>query len=135
MTKNNEIPTTDKAIYNRFPQEEIKITELMAVRDKETGKINQLRFITDKNETITHKPYLRLESKISDLLDVIEREKTQPDITQLHKNIYRIHEEIKQDDICIIMAGFTEMQTVDKKGKKVVFRFFTDTDIANLKFV
>ena len=42
--KTDEITTQEKPTYTKHTEEEIKLNNLLAIRDKETKKIAQIRF-------------------------------------------------------------------------------------------
>lgn len=130
-----EIPTENKATYERIPETELEFSSMIARRDKQTSKfITQLRFITPENEVFTWKPMIveTINKKGSIPEEVTKSPKSTEELPQIIKDMYK--EMVKNKSVAI-KVSYTKMTTLKANGEEVSYNFFTNGDIESIEIV
>jgi hypothetical protein len=133
--ENKQLPTVTDKGFNRVNNASLTILELVAVRDKKSDTVTQIRFKLDSGETFTYKPSIRKETETKGVLTVVDRETVSPKLEELPSILFELHDTIQKKKKVVIISSYTEMTTKNREGKEVVYCFFNDGDIRSLVIV
>lgn len=125
--------TTQETKPYKVKQQAITFKEIMYKRDKQTKKIEQIRFKTDIEETITFKPKVSIEETMKNkgiiISDIEEVTPTREQLIEKYPIFKELEQTIQANKKVAVLADYNKWDTIQKDGTKATYLFFYETDI------
>lgn len=134
MAQDKKIETKQKKQpFEKVEYSEIEIKRILVVTDKEEKFVTQIRFTDSNDEDFTYKPKKRIEevSKYRGL-ELIKRSSESITMDELPEIIYKMNDLLNENGSVKITTDYTIMNTEDKDGNEVSYKFFSEKDFSNI---